>query len=213
VLCVRARQMHRRARSGASHGCSHGCKWDQHGILNCFYVTRSAQGVPTARSGADLPSRVWRSTPQEQTDAYRRGAASCSSGMLTLPSRTRARPPSARVLAIASECEDLPLTTSGARPTGMQECSISISQRSAARLSAEPRCYQQPRRTHCALPRPEAISIRHTTAQMHLRADEHLTARRALRAAPEAAGRVGQRPAQPGRNSALYCSVPRRLVL
>ena len=26
VLCVRARQMHQRARSGASHGC----KWDQH---------------------------------------------------------------------------------------------------------------------------------------------------------------------------------------
>ena len=45
VLCVRARQMHQRARSGASHGC----KWDQHGIFNRFYVNRSARGVPSAR--------------------------------------------------------------------------------------------------------------------------------------------------------------------
>jgi len=43
VLCVRARQMHQRARSGASHGC----KWDQHGILNRFYVNRSARRVPS----------------------------------------------------------------------------------------------------------------------------------------------------------------------
>jgi len=32
VLCVRARQMHQRARSGASHEC----KWDHHGIFNPF---------------------------------------------------------------------------------------------------------------------------------------------------------------------------------
>jgi len=41
VLCVRARQMHQRARSGAAHGR----KWDQHGILNHFHVNRSARGV------------------------------------------------------------------------------------------------------------------------------------------------------------------------
>jgi len=35
VLCDdRARLMHQRARSGASHGC----KWDQHGILNCVFI-------------------------------------------------------------------------------------------------------------------------------------------------------------------------------
>jgi len=53
VLCVRARQMHQRARSGASHGC----KWDQHGIFNCFYVNWSTGGVPSARWGLEKVGR------------------------------------------------------------------------------------------------------------------------------------------------------------
>jgi len=49
VLCVsvRARQMHQRARSGASHGC----KWGQHGILNRIYVNRSAREFPARGVG------------------------------------------------------------------------------------------------------------------------------------------------------------------
>jgi len=54
VLCVRARQMHQRARSGASHGC----KWDQHGIFNRFYVNRSARQVPSARCCVLVPPAV-----------------------------------------------------------------------------------------------------------------------------------------------------------
>jgi len=46
VLCVKARQMHQRARSGASHGC----KWDrQHGIFFIVFTLTGRRGEFPAR--------------------------------------------------------------------------------------------------------------------------------------------------------------------
>jgi len=46
VLCVRARQMHQRARSGASHGC----KWDQHGIFLSFEERAVERGLTPSKN-------------------------------------------------------------------------------------------------------------------------------------------------------------------
>jgi len=81
-------------------------------------------------------------------------------------------PPAER--ASASECEDLPLTTSGARPTGMLHLPevCGAPERRAALLSTTS---AHPLRT------ASSRSRLHARARMRLRADEHLTVRRALR--------------------------------
>ena len=76
--------------------------------------------------------------------------------------------------ASASECEDLPLTTSGARPTGMLHLPevCGEPERRAALLST----------TSAHVLRTASSQSRlHARAWMRLRADDHLTARRALR--------------------------------
>jgi len=78
--------------------------------------------------------------------------------------------------ASASECEDLPLTTSGARPTGTGMLHL-------------PEVCGEPERTAALLSTISALMLRtassrsglHARARMRLRADEHLTVRRALR--------------------------------
>jgi len=81
-------------------------------------------------------------------------------------------PPAER--ASASECEDLPLTTSGARPTGMLHLTevCGEPERRAALLSTT---LAHVLRTASSQSRLDA------RARMRLRADEHLTVRRALR--------------------------------
>jgi len=102
-------------------------------------------------------------------------------------------PPAER--ASASECEDLPLTTSGARPTGILHLPevCGEPERRAALLST----------TSAHLLRTASSQSRHhARARMHLRADGHLTVWRSLRRGlhGESADVV-----QPGRDRALYC--------
>jgi len=92
---------------------------------------------------------------------------------------------------------DLPLTTSDARPTGMLHLTevCGEPERRAALLST----------TSAHLLRTASSRSRlHARARMRLRADEHLTVRRALR--PWLHGEsAGGRCTQPGRDRALYC--------
>ena len=81
-------------------------------------------------------------------------------------------PPAKR--ATDSDLLDLPLTVSGARPTGMLHLTevCGEPERRAALLST----------TSAHLLRTASSGSRlHARARMHLRADEHLTVRRALR--------------------------------
>ena len=97
--------------------------------------------------------------------------------------------------ASASECEDLPLTTSGARPTGMLHLPevCGEPERRAALLSTT-----SAHLLHTA----SSQSRLHARARMHLRADRHLTVWRALR--PGLHGESAD-VVQPGRDRALYC--------
>ena len=104
-------------------------------------------------------------------------------------------PPAKR--ATDSDLLDLPLTTSGARSTGMLHL---------------PEVCGEPERRAALLCTTSAHLLRtassrsrlHARARMPLRVDEHLTVRRALR--PWLHGEsAGGRCKQPGRDRALYC--------
>jgi len=168
----------------AAHGAN---RWQ--GPANLVRRARSeAQTLCRSESAcADRPAKFWRSMAQDRTSANKGGAARrvcCPFPPVPAPER-----------ASANECEDLPLTTSGARPTGILHLPEVCGEleRRAALLST----------TSAHLLRTASSQSRlHARARMHLRADGHLTVWRALRRGlhGESADVV-----QPGRDRALYC--------